>query len=276
MHGILALSALHMGYCFPARKGFCTEQATLHHKSGLSKATPALREFAEENASAMYLFSALTCLYTYTTIGQTDASVLGGESSWIFLSRQSYSLIRMADEALRSGPLGPLFLAGERRTRLRDIVAESTASFAEADRLMELSAQIEGSVSDPEALQVYNTAINDMIKIFKVINSLPEELREVSDVFRWPFQLKDGFLERLQVPTQETLVIIAHFATIPEYLSSKWWLEGFGRRLMAKIWPLIDQEHLSWIQWPMRQLGITSEGELLAWSSYGTPMDIGS
>lgn len=99
-----------------------------------------------------------------------------------------------------------------------------------------------------------------MLKIYKVIHSLPEEVREVSDVFRWPFQLKEGFLELLQIPTQECLVIVAYFAMIPEYLSSKWWLEGFGRRLFAKIYPLIDEEHLSWIQWPMQQLGVTSEG----------------
>ncbi|KAH9211612.1 hypothetical protein DL95DRAFT_341556 [Leptodontidium sp. 2 PMI_412] len=275
LHGILALSALHMGYCFPDRKEFCTEQATLHHKSGLAKATPALSAFAEENASAMYIFSALTCLYTYTTIGQTDESVLGGESSWIFLSRQSYSLIRMADATLRSGPIGPLLKAGERRTRLQNMVADSPAYFLEADRLGELSLLIEERVSDPEAREAYDCAINDMLKIYKVIHSLPEEVREVSDVFRWPFQLKEGFLELLQIPTQECLVIVAYFAMIPEYLSSKWWLEGFGRRLFAKIYPLIDEEHLSWIQWPMQQLGVTSEGGFIN-SSYGTPMEIGS
>ncbi|KAG4419972.1 hypothetical protein IFR04_006912 [Cadophora malorum] len=275
MHGILALSALHLGYCHPERKEFCTRQATLHHKLGLEKATPALSAFSEENATAMYLFSALTCLYTYMTIGQTDDSVLGGESSWIFLSRQSYSLIRMADKTLRKGPLGPLLAAGERRTRLRDMVAESPACFVEADRLEELSARIDESVSDPEAKEAYNAAISDMLRILKVMYSLPEEGRELSDVFRWPFQLSVGFMDLLQTPTQECLAVIAHFAIIPEFLSSKWWLEGFGRRLLAKLYPLIDEEHLSWIQWPMQQLGISSEGGFPT-SSYGTPMDIGT
>ncbi|KAH7327359.1 hypothetical protein BKA65DRAFT_510456 [Rhexocercosporidium sp. MPI-PUGE-AT-0058] len=275
LHGVLALSALHMGYCFPDRKVFCTNQANLHHASGLAKATPALSAFASENASAMYLFSALTCLYTYTTIGKTEDSVLGGESSWIFLSRQSYSLIRMADATLRDGPLGPLFTAGERRTRLRDMIAEAPAYFAEADRLRKLSVLIDETVPDPGAREAYNCAIDDMLKIFKVLHCLPEEAREASDVFRWPFQLKEEFLELLQIPTQECLVIVAYFAAIPEYLSSKWWLEGFGRRLFAKIYPLIDEEHLSWIQWPMQHFGITGEGGLLD-SSYGTPMEIRS
>jgi len=100
----------------------------------------------------------------------------------------------------------------------------------------------------------------DMLRILKVMYSLPEEGRELSDVFRWPFQLSVGFMDLLQTPTQECLAVIAHFAIIPEFLSSKWWLEGFGRRLLAKLYPLIDEEHLSWIQWPMQQLGISSEG----------------
>lgn len=145
--------------CFPDRKGLFTEQATLHHRSGLVKASLAIGAFAEENASAMYLFSALTCFYTYTTIGQTEESILGGESNWIFLSRQSHSLLRIADDTLQTGPLGPLFLAGERRTRLRDMISETPACFAEADRLMELSALIGERVSDPVAWEAYNAAI---------------------------------------------------------------------------------------------------------------------
>tara|TARA_R110002060_G_scaffold30337_2_gene40756 strand:- start:404 stop:679 length:276 start_codon:yes stop_codon:yes gene_type:complete len=66
----------------------------------------------------------------------------------------------MADKTLRKGPLGPLLAAGERRTRLRDMVAESPACFVEADRLEELSARIDESVSDPEAKEAYNAAIS--------------------------------------------------------------------------------------------------------------------
>ena len=55
---------------------------------------------------------------------------------------------------------GPLLVIGERRTRLRDMVAESPACFVEADRLKELSARIDQSVSDPEAKKAYNAAIS--------------------------------------------------------------------------------------------------------------------
>ncbi|PVH72302.1 hypothetical protein DL98DRAFT_596151 [Cadophora sp. DSE1049] len=156
------------------------------------------------------------------------------------------------------------------------MLVESPACFTEADRLRELSARIYESVSDPDAREAYDAAISDMVRIINLLYSLPEAGRELSDIFRWPFQLTPGFIDLLQIPTQESLAVMAHFAVIPEFLSSTWWLDGFGRRLLAKIYPLIDGEHLSWIQWPMQQLGITSEGSVPASSSYGTPMDIGS
>lgn len=44
---------------------------------------------------------------------------------------------------------------------MRDVIDESPAYFAEADRLMELSSLIDENVSDPEAREVYNFAISE-------------------------------------------------------------------------------------------------------------------
>ncbi|KAH9209566.1 hypothetical protein DL95DRAFT_371997 [Leptodontidium sp. 2 PMI_412] len=256
MHSILALGALHIAHLNLEKRDIFTGQAMMHHKAGLAKATPALMEFAEENASAMYLFSALTCLYTYATLRQTDESVLGGKpgvAEWIVLSRQSFSIVRMADETLQTGPLGPMFKAGERRSRLRDQVSYDT--FSGAKCLRRLSALITENTPDPRTEEAYRTAIEDLLKIFNVVFAMPMEMRESSDVFGWPFRLTDGYLELLQQPTQEALVILAYFSVLPELLGSKWWLEGFGRHLFSKIYPLINDEHLAWIQWPLDQLG---------------------
>ncbi|PVH71602.1 hypothetical protein DL98DRAFT_577304 [Cadophora sp. DSE1049] len=256
MHGILALSALHIAHGDLKRNHFFREQAILHHKAGLAKATPALMEFTGEDASAMYLFSALTCLYTYATFRQTEEAVLGDESGvaeWIVFSRHTYSIVRMAEETVWSGPLGPLFKYGERRSGLRHRVMHDC--FSGTEFLLKLSALISAQTSDPCSEEAYRTAIEDLLKIFNVVSSLPMEIRESSDVFSWPFRLSDGYLELLQKPTQEALVILAYFAVLPERLNSKWWLEGFGRHLFWKIYPLIDKDHLSWIQWPLQELG---------------------
>ncbi len=232
------------------------EQASLHHKSGLSKATPALMAFDEENASSMYLFSALTCLYTYATLKQTDDSVLGGESGvaeWIVLSRQSFSIVRMANKTLRTGPLGPLFIAGERRSGLRNQISYDT--FSGAASLRELSVLFGERHPDPRTKEAYSTAIDDLLTIFNVISTLPMEMRESSDIFGWPFRLTEEYLELLQKPTQEALAILAYFAVLPEQLGTKWWLEGFGRHLFSKIYPLIEDENLPWIQWPLQEIG---------------------
>ncbi|CAL3970426.1 unnamed protein product [Diplocarpon coronariae] len=259
MHGILALAALHMAHCRPERKAICAAQALSHHKSGLAKATPALRAFDEENGSAMYLFSALTCLFAYTTLKDTDDAVLEGESGvaqWIVLSRQSYSLYTMANGKLRAGPLGPLFSSGDRRgQRWREYLLHD--NFSGAQGLRDLSALLAQRYPDPHIQQAYDDAINGLISIFNFLYSVPPAMRESSDIFRWPFEVTDGYLDLLQQPTQEALVILAYFAVLPEKIESKWWLEGFGRHLFSKIYLLIDDEHLSWIQWPLQEIGWT-------------------
>ncbi|KAI9051905.1 hypothetical protein LZ554_004161 [Drepanopeziza brunnea f. sp. 'monogermtubi'] len=254
MHGILAISALHIGYYYPERKEYWTKQASLHHRSSLAKATPALSDVNETNAAELYIFSVLTCLCTYATLIDTDDPVTEGPyglAQYITVSRQSDSIARMVSDSLRAGPLGVL-ISSDRRWRWCEQVSHDTLSGAR--ELRELSAVINQRHSDPRIKEAYQTAIDDLLNIFHAISVMSPEMREASDAFVWPSRLTDEYLELLRQPTQEALVILAYFAVLPEQIDSAWWLEGFGRRLFWKIYPLIQDDYLHWIQWPLREI----------------------
>lgn len=228
----------------------------MHYKSGLSQATPALSALSEANAAELYIFSAMTCIYTYATHSDTDDSIAGKESGLtqgIVLSRQSYSIISMTGDSLRCGPVGALFSTGYRRTQWRNGVLEDT--FSGAQELRNLSAAITRQHHDPQVRKAYITAIDDILGIFNFVFSLAPEMREMSDILGWPISLTDEYLELLRQPTQEALVILAYFAVLPEKVENMWWLDGFGWHLFSKIYPLIQEEFLPWVQWPLRELG---------------------
>lgn len=259
MHGILALAALHLAKTSPERGESCMEQAVLHHQTGLKKASVALPAIDEDNCSALYIFSALTLLYTLasTTLHKSDNFILVGEAGvaeWIVLSRQSYSIVRVAGDALRAGPLGPIFSAGARRAAWQ---GEHKATSEGADRLRAISAYIDQTTPDPNHREAYSQAISELIKIYGVIeNLIKDDLpRETSDIFIWPFKLSDRYLDLLQQPTQEALAILSFFAVLPLQFEQHWFLEDFSKHLISRIYPLIDENHLSWIQWPLQEIG---------------------
>jgi hypothetical protein len=266
MHGILALAGLHLASLRPERRDFYLSQAVAHHQEGLKKATPALSHVSEENVAAIYTFSGLTLIYTFASAIRKDDFILVGDAGiaeWIVLSRQSYSIIKFSADALFAGPLGPMFSAGVRRSEMQDQLTEDGLHVPQADHLTQLFAKICETTEDGWKRKAYEQAIHELFKIFRVVYSQPPETLEATDVYIWAYRIEDDFLTLLKEQTQEALVIMAFFAATPRILDTKqhWFLEGFSNHLISRVYPLIDQQHLSWIQWPLREIGWDPQGE---------------
>ena len=255
MHGILACSALHLAHSCPERKEVCVNQARLHYHTGLQKGTPALATFSDENASAIYLFSILMVMYNIASTCLSDPDVLssqGGVAEWIILNRQSYGIVKISRDILFKGPLGQIFKIGIKRDSLQHEALLD--GFHGADSLKQLSARIDENIEDPRSREAYHHAITQLVKCYAVVFVLPANTAESSDVFSWPYRVEEDYLELLQQSTQEALVILAFFAVLTKQLDQKWWCEGFADHLMSMIYCLIDEEHMSWIQWPIEEM----------------------
>jgi hypothetical protein len=259
MHGILALAALHLAYLKPEMRDSYLPQAAFHHQEGLRKATPALAQLEEGNISAVYIFSGLTLLYTF-------ASSLGeaGISEWIVFSRQTYSIIRYSNGKLFAGPLGPMFAAGARRSDFQDQLADEGLEVPQAEHLTQLLSRICETTADGWKREAYRQAIDELHKAFRVVYSQPLDTLDVADVHIWAHRIREEYLALLKEQTQEALVIMVFFATVPQRvdMQNHWFLEGFSVHLMSRIYPLIDEQHLQWIEWPLREVGWVSAGEV--------------
>jgi hypothetical protein len=274
MHGILALAALHLASLRRERRDLYLSQAVAHHQEGLKKATPALSHVSEENVSAIYTFSALTLIYTFASAQNKDDFILVGDAGiaeWVVLSRQTYSIIRSSADALYAGPLGPMFTAGVRRSQMQDQLTEDGLHVPQADHLTQLFAQICETTEDDWKRKAYELAIRELLKVFRVVYSQPPETLEATDVYIWAYRIEDEFLALLKEQTQEALVIMAFFAATPQQLldtKKHWFLEGFSKHLISRIYPLIDEQHLSWIQWSLKEIGWDPQGD-----AYATQVD---
>lgn len=210
MHGILALAALHLAKLQPERKDTLIPYATSQHELGLGKASSALQTLDDTNASGLYIFTALTLLFTVAGNGfnESDHHVIlgsGGVDEWIVLSRQSYFIIRIAGDSLQAGPLAPIFSNGHKRMQRQDAVIEAGWN---VKCLQEVADLIDQNTQDPAHKAAYAETLHQLARVYAVVETLVakgEEL-ETSDIFSWPYKVTDLYLDLLQQGDQEALV----------------------------------------------------------------------
>jgi len=63
MNSMLAISALHLAYLNPEKRQFYISHAMLRHQTAIQTAVPLLEDVTDENCSALYIFSSLTCIF---------------------------------------------------------------------------------------------------------------------------------------------------------------------------------------------------------------------
>lgn len=262
MHSLLAISALHLAHYTPRKKDFYLSQAMHHHQTGLQKATSVLPHVTDENCSALYIFTALTCIFSIASRQNLGDLILGDEGgvTEVVLFRGTRSIIQSSQHALKSGVLGPMFIGGSRRDQLRE--EQVTDPPQEEDYLNELQRLMNSTTTDPASLPIYTEAIDDLRKSFAVIYKKASHTYQSTDIFIWLFRLSDEYLQRLRQRTQESLVIFAHFCVVPKRLESNWWIEGWSTHLMTRIYAMLDGEHRLWIRWPIEEIGWAPDQDL--------------
>lgn len=244
MRGVLAISALHMARYKPERKDYYIAHAMQQHQLGLRMATSAMHDLTKENCTGVWLFSALTLFFTLgSPRGPNDFLLVGenGLSDWLFLVKGTSWIIDANEEQLKSGHLGPMFLAGRRRSAIR---RESLAKQMLKDNpLDELQGRIRDCGIDGKQVTLCANAVDALRVSFVFIFTPGPVGYETSDILYWVFSLSDEFLQLMKEQTQESMAILAFFCVVLRRLDSQWWLEGWSTHLMAKIWQLLDEEH---------------------------------
>jgi hypothetical protein len=253
MHGILAMSALHLAYSKPSKRASYLSQSAIHHQSGLRQVSTILPHVTKDNCTALYIFSAVICMFTLASPRAPDDFLVVGESGiaeWLLLFRGTRSIIELSRDTLKTGVLGPMFAIRERKFHLRQQVPSDP--FLEGEQLDELTERIRRTARSH--VQAYADAIQELKKLFAVV-FLDGARCESEDVFVWLFRVSDEYLMLLRERTQEALAIFAFFCVFPKRLEANWWIEGWSGHLMTRIHLLLDEEHRLWVRWPMEEIG---------------------
>ena len=188
--------------------------------------------------------------------------------------RTSEPILDVLDPATYEGPLGPLFAFGRKRW----FVLHGEPRPYCSSLLVDLQLVVNKCCAEDELLPVYKKAIELLRRVLSMLysdsvraedhdgdgttmaaspTSLSFPKLEAWDIFLWVWHTAPDFVPLLKgsKPKQEAVAIYAHFLVMLKKLEGPWWLEGWARHMIERVWVLLDQEHRLWIQWPVEELG---------------------
>lgn len=249
LHGILAITALHMAHSSPTRRTELYFKGSLHEQEALKSFQEALMSMDQSNCCALFTFSCL--LVPIIFVSKTRESNMSESPAelfdWIGLCQGGYSILRQHRVELQESFLEPL---------LRPFLFADMGSIEELEgreRILSL-LKFTSTIQDEETSQICSLAAHDLVSVFVQINTR-KRLGKTTFVTSmvWPVRLSIKFVNLLKQGNPESLVIMAHYCILlhrdPD--SSSWFLHGYAKYVLNAIRRYLPVDWYPFIAWPV-------------------------
>ncbi|KAL1953934.1 hypothetical protein VTO42DRAFT_2012 [Malbranchea cinnamomea] len=254
MHGLLALSALHMARSTPGElaETYLTV-AVAHQNQALVLFRPLLDQINADNAKAVFALSSIAAVFAYgfpqpSTVVATSRDTLlpvDGFVRVMQLARETQDVLNAAVDWIRNGEFGYLLHLGDYTRGLPPDAAQAI------EQLRQRNAAY-GKVDERHETEVYVHTI-DQVEI--MLERLHGGCARPSLAFLWSIKVPRKYVALLKNFQPMALVILAHFCVVLHLLRGHWWLQGWGSIMLNSIWKNLDPGWREGIHWPMAVTG---------------------
>lgn len=251
MHGLLALSALHLLELNEdnQRHQHYVNLATSHQSRALALFRRELNNITPSNCRAMFAFSSIAAILAFAFAHTTGAQPLPLIDEIV----QIFSLLRGIHEVIQA--------ASEWFEKIADLLPPKIecdpGSVPQEVRqniaaLLTLNADVQRTELSNDEQQACEHAIAELLVSFEKIYSQHGPLM----AFRWPVLLKPLYISLLKERRPMALVILAYYCVPMHTLGNRWWLKNWGYQLLETIYQLLDTSWRDSIRWPVRVVGL--------------------
>ncbi|OJJ03976.1 hypothetical protein ASPVEDRAFT_43437 [Aspergillus versicolor CBS 583.65] len=247
MHGILAVSALHLALSEPpSEQAFWLGIATAHKSEALQFLRNGLGNVNAENATSLVRISGLVVAYAFgSALTETDADKpsLDALNKVFVLCRGIQQINNAASSFLRQSNLAPLYRPGDTSLAVPDLVKASL------DRLDKLNTKCLHLGGHDAA--TYTRVIAAMRALSGHCFVQPNSM---TFVVGWAIRASPEYLEYLQAKEPFALVIHAHYCAFLHLARGNSFLQYWGRAVLEDIIPLLDDSWRPHIEWPVAEV----------------------
>jgi hypothetical protein len=267
MHGIFAISALHLSHIHaldPLRQQEYALLAAKHQSIALPTFRVEATAITEHNCAAVLLFSTLLVLHSMATPCHTSVPSLPGAGSsifglpdWMHMLRGVDAITQTRRHMFQDSRLEPLV----DMDRFPTYVLNSTDELALHTLASLFSIPSTCSVERLADLEVYQEALAYLKDSFgrPVTPYMPSKPLP----YLWFTRVSEKFLYLLIQRQPEALILLAHVCVIFKRLEPCWVIDGLADKLMNHVVEHLSPDWKFWIEWPLRELGWDPFAEVL-------------
>ena len=246
MHGLLSLSALHIGLEDTSKHKTYVEHAMQHYTHALTLYRPELINVTQRNCHALFAFSSIAALISFAismASQHTGTALLQDMHDTFHLLKGVHAVVQVAREWISVGPLADL---------VREYVQREVELPAEVqESLRILIEQAETCGESEERISGYIAAVEALRAGFKNAVYKPDD-RTLSLV--WPIMVPRSYIEGLGERRPMALAILAHYAIFLYELRRYWWCGDRGSRLVEAVTGTLSSEWYDTLRWPTRAI----------------------
>ncbi|KAF2262174.1 hypothetical protein CC78DRAFT_569978 [Lojkania enalia] len=254
MHGLLAISALHMSFIHPQDQHQCIWLALKHHEQGLASFRSSVHTITPENATAVLSFeffanlvsSGLPVLSNLSGIQNAIASFV----QTLILSRHAWAVLQPVIPSLSQSHFGPL-IDLKAHFPTKDAAKQTLLRHTDGmfDRLYHFN---ETALHSGELKTAYKDAIDILAVIFEGLRNRPPRW---ADCLFWNTRVSKEYFSLLQQMQPFALVVLAHWLVVL-YYSPTFWYKLWARKMIEEVCQSVGEELKPAMAWPAEAVGV--------------------
>jgi hypothetical protein len=233
MHGVLALSALHLAIIRPAQVNKYASLCDKHQASALASYRQLLTHITEDVADALFALSTIILISSLAR-ATLKASQGDGEGmhymsvdsicELLYLTRGIREVKEATGERVNRGPFSVVLYGHDLASDVQVTMSPKISNvFRELDRMVHINcAEQEKKKHCSEAVEYLRSIYEAMLG-----NYLIGDL-EMGQVWRWTAMLSYDFIKLVQAHYPPALVITTHFTVAAMMLREMWFMSNWG------------------------------------------------
>jgi hypothetical protein len=250
MHGILALSALHLAAnSDDAAKEQYVRTSKMHQNQAVIGLAKLARKLKPYHSDAAFTLSNIMMIFSFALpeiVGQTQGKSALDELYQVFIStRESEDVIANIISWVGNGELKPLLQCDKATPKMPDTSRLAIMS------LTQLNANLAHQNPDHDK-DLYDTTIKHL---GSALDKVARGGETMIVAFHWIFQVPQKYMELYRQREPFALVILAHYAVIIHFLRRHWWMGEWGLRLIRDIGQHLDSNWRKSITWVLDATG---------------------
>lgn len=261
-HGILSCSALHLAFMYPESRERYRLAAAHHQNLALPGFRAALRQPTVHNCLALLAFTQLLFMHCFAASRDEDDKfdfllVQGRDDpapDWLQVLRGSCHIFKPVQGYIQSQPMVAMMVDDA------DYDAGSANSYSEPqlDKLYSL-------VNAKHAYKPTEDQHSALLSALTLLSSAFVKARRAQaknaytlhvPLYAWAILVPDSYLELLKQRHPVAIILLAHYCLLFLPLEGLWYMQGYSKRIITRIFRQLDEQWRPWLQWPCEEVGL--------------------